>query len=122
MKICIDGNDGTGKSTLIAALKQLFPEHEYQDRGLPSAMTVGDDAAPADLYVILSCPVETSTQRLVAAERNMTDHWHLPETLHKYHKMFVDLAQLHGWHLIDSTVSIEKMTEIVRALLYNESS
>jgi thymidylate kinase len=85
-------------------------------------MTVGESAEPADLYVILTCPVDVSTQRLISAGRDMNEHWHLPETLQKYHKMFVDLAQLYGWNLIDSTVSTEKLAEIVLALLYKEKS
>jgi thymidylate kinase len=120
LKICIDGNDGTGKSTLISALKILLPQHEYQDRGLPSAMTVGDSADPADLYIILTCPVDVSTDRLISAGRDMTEHWHLPETLQKYHDMFIDLASIHGWHLVNSAVPSEKLTQTVQELLYNQ--
>ena len=113
MKICIDGNDGTGKSTLISLLKKLMPEHEYQDRGLPSALTVGESADPADIYIILTCSVDVSTKRLKSAGRDMTEHWHLPETLEKYNKMFVDLAKKHGWKLIDSSGTIEKLLDLV---------
>jgi thymidylate kinase len=90
-----------------------MPDHKYQDRGLPSAMTVGKKEDPADLYFILSCPVEVSTQRLTAAGRDMTEHWHLPETLAKYHEMFLDLSFRNGWFVLDATQETEVMAKIV---------
>lgn len=120
MKICIDGNDGTGKSTLISKLKELMPQHEYQDRGLPSALTVSQHADSADLYVILTCPVDVSLHRLSTANRDMTEHWHLPETLEKYHNLFLDLANQHGWLLVDASVSIEELVEVVSDALHHK--
>jgi thymidylate kinase len=113
MIICIDGNDGTGKSTLISKLKEIMPQHEYQDRGLPSGITICEEAEPADEYFILSCPVEVSIQRLTLAGRDMTEHWHLPETLAKYHEMFLALSFSNGWHLLDSTQETEVLAKIV---------
>lgn len=103
MKICIDGNDGTGKTSLISILKSQFPEIEFQDRGLPSAITVNKTADLADFTIILTCPVEISLKRLKQSGADMNEHWHKPETLKYYHEQFLKIAKENNWFLIDSS-------------------
>lgn len=104
MIICIDGNDGTGKSTLIAKLKQLYTI-TFQDRGLPSALTIEKLAPEADFYIILSCSVETSLNRLKEAGRDMEEYWHLPDTLKYFHEKFLQISQENNWPIVDSDCS-----------------
>lgn len=98
MRIEIDGNDGTGKSSLVEALRKLGIE--AQDRGLLSQLTL-DDATPEDvanmwdfahaasirqlrddvLYVLLDAPVEVSRQRLAAAGKDLEETYHTEASL-----------------------------------------
>lgn len=113
MIICIDGNDGTGKTTLIARLKELLPQHTYQDRGLPSAMTVRQTAPPADLYFILDCTPELSQERLRNAGKDMSEHWHQMHALAFYRHCFLQLAEKHQWPVIESDQPIDDVVRDV---------
>lgn len=121
MRICIDGNDGVGKTTLITRLKELMPEHEYQDRGYPTYLTSVDEAKLyaniADVYVILSCPVAVSLERLTAAGKDMNEHWHKPETLEHYHARFAELAAMHCWPVLDATRPVHELADEVCRLI-----
>jgi energy-coupling factor transporter ATP-binding protein EcfA2 len=60
-KVVVDGNDGTGKTTLVTALRELGIE--VSDRGLPTKATdssVPLTPVPGEVYVVLDCAPETS--------------------------------------------------------------
>jgi len=114
MIICIDGNDGTGKTTVIERLKVMLPQHIYQDRGLPSAMTIGMKSEPADLYFILDAPWELCQQRLRNAGKDMTEHWYQEATLKFYRQQFLSLAEHGYWTVIDATQPVEAVVEEIR--------
>lgn len=109
--ICIDGNDGVGKTTLIEKLKIIFPNHEFLDRGLPSALTTDEaivyTGKKADLNIILSCPVEISQQRLRDAGKDMNEHWHKEETLKFYHKKFLEVSVEQKYQIFYTNKPIE---------------
>lgn len=113
MKICIDGNDGTGKTTIISLLKERYPNVIFMDRGLPSAMTVNKDFEKADHYFILTCPVSVSLERLKNANRDMTEYWHLPETLNYFNDKFKELALQNNWIIVESTSSVDSVLNII---------
>lgn len=121
MKICIDGNDGTGKSTIISLLKEIYPNITFMDRGLPSAMTINENAEAADYYFILTCPVSVSLERLKNANRDMNEYWHLPETLTYFHGKFMELALQNNWIIVESNFEIHivlnKICEKINLLL-----
>ncbi len=107
--IVVDGNDGTGKSTLVAALDALG--FEVRDRGLPTKAT--DEGVPEtvpddDLYLILDAPEETCRTRLEAAGKDMDEHWHRPETLAHYRTRFREVAAAFGVELLDSSGTPEE--------------
>ena len=116
-KICIDGNDGTGKTSLISILKSQFPEFEFQDRGLPSAITVNKIAEPADLTIILTCPVEVSLSRLIKSGADMNEHWHQPDILSYYHEQFLKIAHDNNWFVVDSSVEFISVLQKVVKLI-----
>jgi thymidylate kinase len=117
MKICIDGNDGTGKTTLIAHLRKKYPNLEIQDRGLPTQLTIGKDAEPADLYIILSCKPEISQERLRLSGKSLDEYYHQYDNLVSFHKAFLELATARGWTIIDASQRPEQVLAEVGSIL-----
>ena len=107
-EITIDGNDGTGKSTIIAKLRELG--YIVKDRGVPTKLT--DDpnfpVPPNGIYVILDTSVETSRERLEAAGRDLTEKFHTVADLTFYRQRFQEIAKtLPGATLINADQPID---------------
>lgn len=109
--IVIDGNDGTGKSTLVKALDALGLR--VQDRGLPTKAS--DDGVPpreawppGERYLILDVPVEVSRERLRLAGKDLTERYHTVEDLTFYRARYVEVAKGFGVDLVDSSGPLER--------------
>lgn len=95
MNIVIDGNDGTGKTTIVNRLREIG--YNIQDRGLPTKMTdnmelislLQDD----DIFLIFDNSVETSRKRLEKAGRNLDEKYHTVEDLTYYRDMFLKIYE-----------------------------
>jgi len=120
--IVVDGNDGTGKSTLVASLRALG--YEVADRGLPTKLTdaVGpnlerametDDRATGELYVILDAPVEVSRARLAAANRDLDEKYHTVADLTYYRDRFRLVAERLGVTLVNAEGTPQSVLENV---------
>jgi ATP phosphoribosyltransferase len=121
--IVVDGNDGTGKSTLVASLAAMG--YEVQDRGLPTRATVDGipDKIPDDeLYIILDVPEEVSRARLEKSGKDMNEYWHTPEALTLYRAKFREVAEALGVPLIDATGRPEEVLSTVLQYLDIRSS
>lgn len=106
--VVVDGNDGTGKTTLVKALKQRG--FEAVDRGLPTKLTLLPDdfpfeKPPAEVYIILDASVEVSRSRLQKAGKDLAEEWHTPESLTHYRERFRAVAKRLGAHVVDATGS-----------------
>jgi thymidylate kinase len=117
-RIVVDGNDGTGKSTLVAALRALG--YSVQDRGVPTRMT--DDptveAQDGDFYIILDAPVAVSRARLEQAGKDLTERYHTVEDLTYYRQRFLEVAAtLKNCVVIDSSQAPEAVLEACLAAL-----
>ncbi len=89
--IVIDGNDGTGKTTLVRGLLALGVI--AQDRGLPTLKTNDDSIVlNDDIYFILDCCEETSQERLLREGKSLTEKYHTIADLSYYRKRFRDIA------------------------------
>lgn len=117
MIVCIDGIDGAGKSSVISLLMGMLPQHTYQDRGLPSAMTIGESRLEADMYFILDAPWELCHQRLRNAGKDMREIWHQEGSLRHFREAFRTLAEREGWHLIDATQPLGVMANEIARLI-----
>ena len=90
--VVVEGNDGTGKSTLVAALAARG--FVVRDRGLPTKMT--DDPAlrptaeqrASELYLILDVPVAVSRERLAKAGKDLEERYHTVEDLSRYRRRY----------------------------------
>ena len=99
MRLVIDGNDGTGKSTLVAVLQKIFDgAGDVWDRGIPTKMTDYYPVIHSDdeLYIILDVPVEVSRERLAAAGKDLTERYHTVEDLTHYRQRFREVAEQLG--------------------------
>jgi ATP phosphoribosyltransferase len=102
-RIVVDGNDGTGKTTLVRSLT-LMGFRNVLDRGEMTHATDDPSVKPlhGTVYILLVCPWETSYYRLIHGDRDMTDPYHQPPALIKYDKAFRDLAEKFGALVIDN--------------------
>ena len=103
LTIVVDGNDGTGKSTLAAALRARG--YDVRDRGVPTKKT--DDpsvaAVAGELYLVLDAPVPTCRERLAQAGKDLDEQYHTVADLEHYRARFLDVvAALPGALLVDA--------------------
>ena len=92
MLVVVDGNDGTGKSTIVAILRRMG--YEVADRGLPTALT--DKPLTPHLsdriYIILDAPIELCQERLKAAGKDLTEKYHTLTDLAYYRARYQEIA------------------------------
>jgi non-canonical purine NTP pyrophosphatase (RdgB/HAM1 family) len=118
--IVIDGNDGVGKSTVVAKLKELG--WRVADRGVATKLT-DDPTAPLpgekEFHFILDAPVATSQERLVKAGKSLTEKYHTETDLTHYRARFLDVATSHpAFHVIHAEgPATETLKQILRVLL-----
>ena len=92
MIVVVDGNDGTGKSTLVVSLRKLG--FQVQDRGAPSRMIDSPDAGweEGEIYLILDAAVDVCQARLTKAGRNLNVRFRTQEDLELYRVHYGDVA------------------------------
>lgn len=123
MIICIDGTDGTGKTTLVEKLRKEFPYHTFLDRGIPTFMVMQElnkkdeykndpvfmqelkladkfFGTPADLTIVLRCPSLYCIQRL--ANKDPDNFWHQKKRLNDSDEQYKIVAIQHHWQQVDS--------------------
>jgi thymidylate kinase len=110
-KVIIDGNDGTGKSTLIKALAEIG--YDCQDRGLPTKMTDDPNSRSTvddEVYIILDASVEVCRNRLAKAGRDLDEKYHRVEDLNHYRRRFLEVAaNLPTAVVVDADRTIEEI-------------
>jgi len=129
MNIVIDGNDGTGKSTLVNALKDKG--FYVCDRGLPTYLTDHIDTPITEpslevkrgtIFLILDAPVEVSQSRLLSAGKDITEKYHTLDDLTYYRKKYHDVADVlrsRGYlcHLVDASLSSEEVLQKAMSII-----
>jgi phosphoribosylaminoimidazole-succinocarboxamide synthase len=115
--IVIDGNDGVGKTTLCQSLRELG--FVVADRGLPTKATDTPELTqdPEDTYVILDAPVEQYYQRLLRAQKDMSERWHTIDALTHYRTRFREVANWWGVPLINAAGTKEETLALVLGYL-----
>ena len=101
-KIEVDGNDGTGKSTLIKYLESKFSQCTFSDRGLFSKFTLKEDVkdfreivkTSGKYYIILKSSIEASQNRILKRGDSLEERFHTKEDLSKYNDKFKSLVAL----------------------------
>lgn len=113
MRIEIDGNDGTGKTSLVQLLSELGIK--AQDRGLITKKTDNPET-PLEkdtLYIILDASVETCQQRLLKAGKNLDEKYHTEDDLRFYRDRFREIAYSSTAILVQSTTIPETLLEVI---------
>lgn len=111
----MDGNDGTGKTTLVESLRTLG--YDVKDRGMPTEATLSEVPAevPKDeVYIILDAPEEVSRERLAKAGKDLNEHWHTMESLTLYRKKFREIAAILKVPLFPATETPGEMLSAVK--------
>lgn len=117
--VVVDGNDGTGKTTLVTTLRAKG--FTVQDRGLPTIMT--DDTGrsrdePGHVYLILDCDVSICQCRLLAKGKSLTEKYHTLPDLMFYRGRFRLIAdQLPNAYLVDASRSIEDVAFVACGII-----
>lgn len=116
-RIVVDGNDGTGKSTLVHSLRCLGFTN-VDDRGEMSKATLDPSVGPAPdtTYILLVSDWQVSKQRLIEAGRDMTEKWHTDEALRHYDAEFRRLAPSFGAIVIETRHPDQTLVDAVKAL------
>lgn len=116
-RIVVDGNDGTGKTTLVRSLR-LLGFRNVHDRGEMTKAT--DDCTaqpePGTIYILLTCPWRTSLERLTRAGRDLSDPYHQPAALAMYEARFLALVKPFNAKVIVSLFEDQVLMEVVRLL------
>lgn len=112
--IVIDGNDGTGKTTVANELAKHGIK--ARDRGLATKMT--DDPGLADngdTVFVLHAPVPVCRQRLARRGADLDERYHTENDLKLYGRLFLELRHRIGnIHFVDADRAVD---EIVREIL-----
>jgi hypothetical protein len=100
MKVFIDGNDGTGKTTLVNSLKDLgIPAF---DRGWVSKKTLDPSIEPYEdsITIILDAPVEISRKQLANRGANLEEEYHTVESLTEFRPKYLTIAEQYSLQVI----------------------
>jgi len=124
MRLVVDGNDGTGKSTTAALLRKLG--YRVMDRGLPTDLTDHPGSVQLNLfefYLILDVPVEVSRARLAKAGRNLDEKYHTVKDLTHYRERFKAVAKILGDQavLVDASGTPEEVVSAILLILSERS-
>lgn len=92
MRVEIDGNDGTGKSTLVANLARYGIV--ALDRGRMTKATDDDSVEPEEgvLYIHLDAPAVVCQERLTRAGKDTSEKYHTLDDLRHYERRFQEVA------------------------------
>lgn len=117
MPVEIDGNDGTGKTLLVAQLRALGID--AADRGAMTRAADEDAVGPSPgcAYLLLDAPVDVSRQRLAAAGKDLSEQYHTISDLAHYRERFVAVAQRFGAVIIDATMHPRAVLQAALAAL-----
>lgn len=96
MRIVIDGNDGTGKSTIVERLRAAG--YSVSDRGVPTKMIDDDTVEPVDgeFYIILDCTPQMCSDRLIRSGKSLDEKYHTIKDLYYYRDKFLLVASKLG--------------------------
>lgn len=118
-RIVIDGNDGTGKSTLVNSLRCLG-FRSVEDRGEMSAATLVPSVGPAPdtTYILLTCDWQESRQRLIDAGQDMTEKWHTDKALKHYAAEFIRIAPAFNAKVIETDTPFIPYITLLHVIRY----
>lgn len=126
----IEGNDCTGKSTLISTLQTKYPKIKFNDRGILTKLTdIYESKQPLELpkdrfYIVLDADVDVCMRRIINRDKPR-DKYDTFESIYKYRNRFRRLAIKYRTFYID-TSKLTKLDvtecacEIIEGILQEE--
>ena len=116
-RIEVDGNDGTGKTTLVQSLREMGYKNVH-DRGDMAKATDHPKVQPNPdtTYILLVCPPEVSKSRLISRGADMDDPYHTDKALAYYDSRFRMLAKRFNAHVIQSVYKKDTLNKALEAI------
>lgn len=119
--VVIDGNDGTGKDTVAAILRERLPKSVYrvEVRGLPTKLTdqnmsLAHIGEARHVYFILDAPVHVCRSRLTMAGKDLDEKYHTVADLTFYRERFLLVCgSLHNAYLVNTERSVTDIIDYI---------
>ncbi len=111
-KIIVNGNNGTGKSTLVKALKKKG--YDAVDCKTPSEMTdnLNIKLKNDEIYIILDANIKTCQNRLLEAGKSLDKQFNNKKDLTNYRTKFLEVAEdLQNCIILNTNLSKDKILE-----------
>jgi len=123
-KFVLDGNDATGKSSVVAYLTKMYGHlYKFQDRGILTKLSdVYEDSLPASLpedecTIVLDADIDVCMRRLLNRNKSR-DKYDTYEAIFKYKNRFMRLAIKYQTYYVDTThYTLEEVCAIVAGIV-----
>lgn len=115
--IVIDGNDGTGKTTVVKELAKRGID--ASDRGIATKMTDNPEISDnGDTVFILVAPVSVCRERLARRGADLEERYHTEKDLRHYDRLFLGLSNRIGnIHFVDADRPVNNIVKEILELL-----
>lgn len=133
LSVEVDGNDGTGKSSVVNLLKNKYADNGHliiKDRGILTKLTDIDFSlikpeifnSVNRLCIVLDCDSKTSQSRISKRDGidSLKEYYHQKDTLEYYREIFLKEAKCLGIEVIDTEkYNTEETFERISQLIDN---
>lgn len=106
LPIFVDGIDGSGKTTLVNALKSIG--FDARDRSILTQLSLKPmfewpDNIPFAIYIVLDCDLEVANDRILNRKEKKKDYWEEYKQQFYYRRVYRALCAKYGLYFIDTT-------------------
>lgn len=119
-EIIVTGADGTGKTTVVKALRDLgYVAHDRFKKLDDLTLSIEYDNYPEnfDDYVVFVLTTDVSIiNKRIKNRKSEYDMWDTPKSVFYYNRRYLELASLYGFHVVNVNTSVEKVVGEIERL------